>query len=151
MKTNFNLVFNSVNTASFTGDIFNAKYFIDFSSLIQPEDFNKKYKMTFRIKTSTSVDILPTLTYILKINVNSRIYNQNNLSADYTLGALSNSLDDQQNGYLCIDTKPNDNPPVIIHSLDRLNMIGLSFYINETETLFTTIPDYILILNFEEV
>ena len=51
-KTNFNIVCNSTLTSSFTGNIYNATYYVNLSSIIDDEikDYNKKYKITLRLK-----------------------------------------------------------------------------------------------------
>lgn len=152
-KTNFNIVCNSTLASSFTGNIYNANYYVNLSSLIdnEIEDYKKKYKITFRMKTASSANILSTQSYLCELYIHSRVYNQENLQTNYTLGVLSKSLDDSLNNYYAFDTSPSDNPPLVIQNLDRSNSLNIQFHILETGALYTTIPNYILILNFEEI
>jgi len=151
-KTNFNIVCNSTLNSSFTGNIYNANYYVNLASVLNnDEDYKKKYKITFRMKTASSVNILSTQTYECNLYINSRVYNQENLQTNYTIGILSKSLDDPVNNYYSIDTSPSDNPPFTIQNLDKSNSLNIQFIILETGALYTTIPNYILILNFEEI
>ena len=52
---------------------------------------------------------------------------------------------------MSLDASPFDNPPVVIQTLNRMASIGLRFNILETGGLFTLMPYYIAILNFEEI
>lgn len=58
MKTNFNIVLNPTIASSFTGNVYNANYYINLASLLNDEDYKKKYKITFRLKTASSANIL---------------------------------------------------------------------------------------------
>jgi hypothetical protein len=91
MKTNFNIVLNSTLASSFIGNIYNGSYYVNLSSILdnETEDYKKKYKITFRLKTASSVNILSTQTYLCELFINSRVYNQENLQTNYTLGALT--------------------------------------------------------------
>jgi hypothetical protein len=126
-KTNFNIVCNSTLASSFTGNIYNANYYVNLSSLIDDEieDYKKKYKITFRMKTASSANILSTQSYLCELYIHSRVYNQENLQTNYTLGVLSKSLDDNLNNYYAFDTFPNDNPPLVIQNLDRSNSLNI--------------------------
>lgn len=150
-KHRFNIVCNSVDTSSFTGNTYNANYGVSLNILVPEDKMNKIYKVSFRVKTATSIYILPNETYKINLNITSRGFSQSNLATDYTLGILSKSLDDVTNNLLSIDTKPNDNPPFTIQSLDRINNIGIRFLINETNLSYLNLPNYILVLYFEEV
>ena len=46
MKTNFNIVLNSTISSSFTGNIYDARYYVNFGTLISDEEYKKKYKVT---------------------------------------------------------------------------------------------------------
>ena len=151
-KTNFNIVCNSTLNSSFTGNIYNANYYVNLASVLNnDEDYKKKYKITFRMKTASSVNILSTQTYECNLYINSKVYNQENLQNNYTIGILSKSLDDPINNYYSFDTIPSDNPPFVIQNLDKSNTLQVQFHILETGAFFTNMPNYILILNFEEI
>ena len=151
MKKNFNIVCSSVDTDSYQGNIYDAQIAINFGTLIDDEDYKKRYKITLRLKTPLDVDILQTETYIVNLIVNSKVYNQQNLGLSYTLGVLNKNVEDANTGYMSLDCSPNDNPPVVIHTLDRMSSFKLQFNIAETGALFTGMPFYVAILNFEEI
>lgn len=152
MKTNFNIILNSTIASSFTGNIYNANYYIDLASLLDnDEDYKKKYKVSLRFKTPLDADILETQTYICSLIVNSKIYNQQNLGLSYILAVLNKNVEDITTATLSLDCSPSDNPPVIIHTLERMSSIGLQFNILETGGLFTGMPNYIAIINFESL
>jgi hypothetical protein len=57
-KINFNIVCNSTLNSSFTGNIYNANYYVNLASVLNnDEDYKKKYKISFRIKTASSANI----------------------------------------------------------------------------------------------
>ena len=152
IKTNFNIVCNSTLASSFSGNIFNANYIVNLASVLNnDEDYKKRYKITFRMKTASSANILSTQSYLCELYIHSRVYNQENLQTNYTLGVLSKSLDDSLNNYFAFDTFPNDNPPLVIQNLDRSKFLNIQFHILETGAFYTNMPIYILILNFEEI
>ena len=100
-KTNFNIVCNSALASSFTGNIYNANYYINLSSLIDDEieDYKKKYKITFRMKTASSANILSTQSYLCESYIHSRVYNQENpqqkITFEYVM--LHNINDKEEN------------------------------------------------------
>ena len=151
MKKNFNIVCNSAEFDSYQGEIYNAQFYVNFGTLIDDEDYKKRYKITLRLKTPLDSDILQTETYIVNLIVNSKVYNQQNLGLSYTLGVLNKNVEDANTGYMSLDCSPFDNPPVVIQTLDRMASIGLRFNILETGALFVGMPLYIAILNFEEL
>ena len=75
---------------------------------------------------------------ILKVHIN-------------TLAILNKNVEDANTGYFSLDCSPNDNPPLIIHGLDRMSSIGLRFNILETGALFTLMANYVAIINFEQM
>jgi hypothetical protein len=64
---------------------------------------------------------------------------------------LSKKLEDYTNNLLSFDTTPYDNPPIIIQRLDRIDRITFRIISETTQTLHTDMPDYVLILHFEEL
>ena len=111
----------------------------------------KRYKVTLRLKSTLDADILSTQNYICNLIVNSKVYCQQNLGISYTLGILNKYTADANTGFFALECAPNDNPPIVIHTLDRMSSIRLQFNILETGALFTGMPLYIAILNFEEL
>ncbi len=151
MKKNFNIVCNCNDIDSYSGNIYDANYYVNFGTLIDDEDYKTKYKITLRLKTALDADILGTENYICNLIVNSKVYCQQNLGISYTLGILNKYTADANTGYMSLDASPFDNPPVVISTLDRMSTIGLRFNILETGALFVGMPLYIAILNFEEI
>ena len=150
-KTNFNIVCSSSDKDSFSGNIYDARYFVNFATLITDEEYKKKYKVSLRFKTPLDADILETQTYLVSLIVNSKIYSQLNLGLSYVLAVLNKNVEDITTATLSLDCSPTDNPPVIVSSLDRMSSIGLQFNILETGGLFTGLPEYIAIINFESL
>jgi len=151
MKKNFNIVCNVFDVNSYQGNIYDARYFINFGTLINDEDYKKNYKVTLRLKTSIDADISNAETYICNLRVNSRIYSQENLGLSSTLAILNKNIDDITTGIFSLDCSPDDNPPLVISTLDKTSTIGSRFNILETGALYTDMPGYIAILNFEEI
>ena len=151
MKKNFNIVCNCFDADSYSGNIYDANYYVNFGTLIDDEDYKTKYKITLRLKTALDADILESQTYIVNLIVNSKVYSQQNLEISYTLAILNKNVEDANTGYFSLDCSPNDNPPLIIHGLDRMSSIGLRFNILETGALFTLMANYIAIINFEQM
>ena len=151
MKKNFNIVCSSVDADSYQGNIYDANYYVNFGTLIDDEDYKKRYKITLRLKLTLDADILSTENYICNLIVNSKVYSQQNLGLSYTLGILNKYKADANTGNLALDCSPNDNLPIVIHTLHRMSSIRLQFNILETGALFVGMPLYIAILNFEEM
>ena len=152
MKTNFNIVCNSTIASSFSGNIYDAQYFINLGVLLDNvNDYKKQYKVSLRFKCPQDADILTSQTYICSLIINSRVNTQQNLNTSYTLAILDKFNDDPVGGTLSLNCSPFDNPYIIINGLDRISSFGLRFNILETGGLFVGMPNYIAILNFEEV
>ena len=152
MKTNFNIVCNSTIASSYTGDIYNAKYFVNLGVLLDNEnDYKKRFKVSLRFKCPQDADILSSQAYICSLLINTRVNTQENLNTSYTLAILDKINDDPTAGTLSLNCSPYDNSYIIINGLDRIDTIGLRFNILETGGLFVGIPNYIAILNFEEM
>jgi hypothetical protein len=150
-KVSFNLVFNSSNTSTYSGTTENPTFYTSLNTLVPKDKYNKYYKVSFRMKTAANALIIDQENYRLEMILNARIYNQQNNANDYTLGVLTKMLENYTTNYLSIDTKPFDNPPVIINSLDRIDRITFRIIEESTQTLFTDMPEYVLIVHFEEI
>jgi hypothetical protein len=152
MKTNFNIVCNSTIASSFIGDIYDAQYFVNLGVLLDNEnDYKKQFKVSLRFKCPQDADIQLSQTYICSLIINSRVNTQQNLNTSYTLAILDKINEDPVDGFLSLNCSPYDNPYIIINGLDRIDRIGLRFNILETAGLFVGMPNYIAIINFEEV
>ena len=152
MKTNFNIICNSTISSSFSGNIYDAQYYVNLGVLLDNvNDYKKKFKVSLRFKCPQDADILLSQTYICSLIINSRVNTQENLQTSYTLGILDKIADDIVDGFLSLNCSPDDNPSIIINGIDRVDKIGLKFNILETGGLFTAMPPYIAILNFQEV
>ena len=76
----FKIVLDSADDTSFTGDEYNANYYIDLSRVIRnKEDYDKSYYMycTFISTTDTaaSQSISSTLLYTLTLNLSNKFNN----------------------------------------------------------------------------
>ena len=116
----------------------------------------KKYKIKFSLSSPTlspsDTNVNDQENYRVELYIAGKVFNQSNLQRDYTLGMLSRVNEDMTDGTrLAIDTKPYDNPPITIEGLPHTSSLLLKFIINSTGLEYTAIPNYVFILNFEEI
>jgi hypothetical protein len=151
-KASFNLVLNSIVTSTYTGNRSNPTFNVDWKTLIREEDYNKRYHIRFRMKTANDTNVNDQENYRVELYIAGKVFNQSNLQRDFTLGMLSRVNEDMTDGTrLAIDTKPYDNPPITIEGLPHTSSLQLKFIINSTGLEYTAIPNYVFILNFEEI
>jgi hypothetical protein len=150
-KVMFNLVFNASNESTYTGTAGNPTFYTSLNTLVPQDKYNKFYKVSFRFKSPADPNIEDQENYRLEMILNARIYNQQNNANDYTLGMLSKQLENYTTNILSFDTKPTDNPPVVINSLDRIDRITFRIIEESTQTPVVYMPEYVLIVHFEEM
>jgi hypothetical protein len=150
-KVMFNLVFNTINLDTYTGTAGNPTFYTSLNTLVPQDKYNKFYKVSFRFKSPADPNIGDQENYRIEMIINSRVYTQQNNQTDYTLGVLSKTIEDYTTNLLSFDTKPFDNPPVIIQSLDRIDRITFKIIEESTQTPVVYMPDYVLIVHFEEM
>ncbi len=154
----FKIVLDSADDTSFTGDEYNANYYIDLSRVIRnKEDYDKSYYMycTFISITDTaaSQSISSTLLYTLTLNLSNKFNNiyqhSNNNLCSFILPLQVNPSDNGAGaphvGFLLQD---KDQRPIFINNLHNINNINLKVFQNGTIT--NAINYYICTLTFVE-
>ena len=154
----FKIVLDSADDTSFTGDEYNANYYIDLSRVIRnKEDYDKSYYMycTFISTTDTaaSQSISSTLLYTLTLNLSNKFNNiyqySNNNVCSFILPIQVNPSDNGAGaphvGFLLQD---KDQRPIFINNLHNINNINLKVFQNGTIT--NAINYYICTLTFVE-
>jgi hypothetical protein len=158
IKKSFKIVLDSIDTDSFTGDEYNANYYIDLSRVIRnKEDYDKSYYMycTFISVTdiSTTTQITTTLLYTLTLNLSNKfnnIYqNSNNNLCSFILPIQVNPSDNGTGGpHVGFLLQDKDQRPIFINNLHNINNINLKVLQNGTLTNATAY--YICVLTFVE-
>lgn len=171
-KKSFKVILDSNNTSSFTGNQFNASFWVDFTKIIQDDsDFDKPYEMSFCFRTISTSAATSTLTmgntYILCIDMGKGF---NAYSFD-TIGGLTLnpvgilSLSNDFTNYtatqcnIFFDTKNTDNAPTYIPNIRNLTTIKLSvvdsyhgYLFNSTNNAgVNSASKYVCILTFQQV
>ncbi len=154
----FKIVLDSADNDSFTGDEYDANYYIDLSRVIRnKEDYDKSYYMycTFISTTDTaaSQSISSTLLYTLTLNLSNKfnnIYQHSNNNLCSFISPLQvypsdNGAGAPHVGFLLQD---KDQRPIFINNLHNINNINLKVFQNGTIT--NAINYYICTLTFVE-
>ena len=154
----FKIVLDSGDVNSFTGDEYNANYYVDLSRVIRnKEDYNKNYYIycTFISTTGTSAtsNILTSLLYTLTLNLSNKfnnIYQYTNYNlCNFILPIQVNPSNDGAGlphvGFLLQD---KDQKPLFIENINNITNINLKVLENGSPTV--AIADYICILTFVE-
>jgi hypothetical protein len=167
-RKTFKVVLDSNDTNSFTGNQFNATYFIDLNKIIfDNEDYDKCYEMTVRF-VSRSGDPSVTLlnmntTYTLYIDLGKGVStyqfrNQRPISA--VLSVMNDFT--SYTSTVCPtfwDTKDSDNAPSLVSNLRNISAIGLTVMQSSNNAIFNsannatinTNTKYICVLTFREI
>jgi len=162
-KRTFKILLDANRTDSYTGNQFNASYYVDLRNIIvNNEDFDKQYHMycSFRSRGDHIVnnEISTNEVFLLDINLNKGIntyqYTQPYKNMSFILPvSVSNELSATPQTYFYL--KEIDNMPVFINNIRSINFINLNVYKASTNTLFDPILDYnsyyVCILTFVEV
>ena len=156
-KKSFKIVLDSADDKSFTGDEYNANYYIDLTRIIRnKEDYDKSYYMycTFISTTdsaATSV-ISSTLLYTLVLNLSNKFnniyqYTNNNL-INFILPVQVNLSDNGAGApHVGFFLQDKDQRPIFIDNLNNINNINLKVLQNGALTL--ALNYYVCILTFE--
>ena len=87
MKNDFIITLNSTDTTSWTGsNIYNCDYFINLNSIMNDNDYEKTYKITFSFKSNKSVYFIGKEIGLHINNIIYSIKNQQNLNQFFLLG-----------------------------------------------------------------
>tara|TARA_R110000868_G_scaffold265275_1_gene524068 strand:+ start:196 stop:708 length:513 start_codon:yes stop_codon:yes gene_type:complete len=164
-KRRFNVVLDIYNTASFTGNQFDATFQVDLKRLVHnPEDLAKPYKITFSyyMQTGTFANTLLVATslYSLNIGLRRKNYIQNYNQPVTYAGNIQAELITAGTGFGAsrMSARPEDNPPFYVDNLTNLTEVQLTTLVNSTgiilnptnQTSYNNLTKYIVYLHFEE-
>ena len=175
LKKSFKIVLDTNNTASYSGEQFNARFTVDLNQIIrEPWRMKRSYKMTFSFRSISSTfavsGVSSTKLYKLHIDLGKgtpTIYQYNQTRSPSGIVGVSN---DGVGVYTNVAaaaafdipsyfmSRPADNDPVFINDLSNVNIININL-IDPTSGTFNsadnatinTATKYICVLNFEEV
>jgi hypothetical protein len=153
MTKNFNIVLNSSSTSSFTGNIYNAVYFVNLDNYISVQDSNKKYEVTVRFKSKqiTYTGLADSLC-LLQINFGTTAQIQQNSANSSIVSILSRYSETTSVGtYFQYEVFPNNNPAVTIKSVQNISQISVKVTTEDMATLYTALPNYVCILHFNQI
>jgi hypothetical protein len=159
-KKIFKIVLDSGDASSFTGDEYNANYFIDLTRVIRDkEDYDKSYNMycTFISTTDSAATsiISTTLLYTLVLNLSNKFnniyqYTNNNNLINFILPIQVNPSDNGAGGpHVGFFLQDKDQRPIFINNLNNINNINLKVLQNGSLTLAANY--YVCILTFEQI
>jgi hypothetical protein len=158
MGKSFNIILNSNDTDSFIGGIHNAKYFINFGNIIEPEEFNKHYSVSIKF-LSKHCDTLPVddSIFLLHLNFSNRARIQQYQKNSSIFAILNRQVEtstvlaDTSDYPFIFTVGHNDNPPVYLDNLHDIAQVNLKITYEDMTTIFTEMPDYVAILYFQQL
>ena len=165
-KKSFKINLISSDTSSWSGtSLYNhATYRINMRSIVRdPEDYKKKYKMTFKFITgaSTSSSLWNDAIFLIELDFRKGVaIAQNDKSVFTYSGVLSGDMNITStgtytagNGYF--DTKPKDNQPTYMENIQDIDNITLSVYEIEYGRYFppnsSGTLNYVCVVTFTEI
>ena len=155
-KRVYNIILNSKDTATYTGNKANAQYFADLTNLVEPDSLNSSYLVRFRIKSLLMNDTKYTPQsnlVVLNLGLSSKNRNMYNSNQSRIAGVLSFNWETQitatTNSY-SIDTGSESNPPMYVEKLSSSLVIDFNLYDVNNLSNFTNVADYVCILSFIE-
>jgi len=165
-KKSFKVNLISRDTASWTGtSLYNhATYPVNMRSIVQdPEDYKKKYKMTFAFKTgaSTTQSVFNDEVFLIELDFKKGLpIAQNNKSAFTYSGNLNGKMNITASGtYIAgngfFDTKPKDNAPAYMENIQDIDNITLSVFSIQSAQYFppngSGTLNYMCVITFTEI
>lgn len=165
-KKSFKVNLISADTTSWDGPSLyrNATYTVNMRSIVRdPEDYKKKYKMTFAFKTgaSTTSSVWNDEVFLINLDFRKALpIAQNNRSTFTYSGNLNGKMNITStgtytagNGYF--DTKPKDNAPAYLENIQDIDTISLSVYCIEYDRYFPPnnagTLNYMCVVTFTEI
>lgn len=165
-KKSFKVNLISSDTTSWSGaSLYNhATYPVNMRSIVRdPEDYKKKYKMTFAFKTgaSTTNSLWNDEVFLIELDFKRGLpIAQNDKSVFTYSGYLSGAMNITASGTYSagngfFDTKPKDNQPAYLENIQDIDKITLSVWGIEYARYFppntTGTLDYFCAITFTEV
>ena len=165
-KKSFKVNLVSSDTASWSGtSLYNhATYRINMRSIVRdPEDYKKKYKMTFKLITgaSTNASLWNDEVFLIELDFRKGLpIAQNNKSLFTYSGNLNGYMNITSsgtytagNGYF--DTKPKDNSPAYMENIQDIDNITLSVWAMQIGRYFppnsSGTLNYVCVVTFTEI
>ncbi len=165
-KKSFKVNLISADTTSWTGtSLYNhATYNVNMRSIVRdPEDYKKKYKMTFAFKTgaSTTNSLWNDEVFLIELDfrkASNIVQNDKSLftysgNLNGTMNITASGTYSAGNGYF--DTKPKDNAPAYMENIQDIDTITLSVwgieYARYFPPNFTGTLNYMCIITFTEI
>jgi hypothetical protein len=165
-KKSFKVNLLSRDTASWSGtSLYNhATYRVNMRSIVRdPEDYKKKYKMTFAFKTgsSTTSSLWNDAVFLIELDFRKGLPIAQNDKSVFTysgnlngyMNITSSGTYTAGNGYF--DTKPKDNAPAYMENIQDIDNITLSVWEIEYGRYFppnsTGTLNYVCVITFTEI
>ena len=159
VKKKFNIHLSSVQTNSWTGSLYDARYTVNLRGHLAEEDFQKQYDVYLTMQSEMTNDLAsatginPLDTYAIHLDIGPNYINSNafreratphfiTFQSQYTNGA---------NIYTRFDVGSQDNSPLRITSLYNVSFIGVNVFNLIGQTTVPSTADYQVILHFVEV
>jgi hypothetical protein len=162
-KKSFKINLISADTASWSGtnSSTNATYRVNMRSIVRdPEDYKKKYKMTFAFKTTrnNTAGAGSFNGTILGLDLDFRKdlpIEQNDKSLYTYSGIINGYILPKGTAYSATDTYyksiPKDNQPVYFQDIQNIDNISISIVNLQSFTNFMTSVNYMCVITFTEI
>ena len=159
-KTAFNIHLSSLQTASYSGSVYDATYTVDLRQHIDVSDFQKEYNVTLAMESETTTDlesatgINPLETYAIHLDIGPNFINANAFRERSTphFIAFQAQWINGANVYNRFSVGSSDNPPIRVKSLYNVSNIGFDIFSPSIagQVPISSTANYQVILRFEE-
>lgn len=160
-KTAFNIHLSSLQTASYSGSVYDATYTVDLRQHIDVSDFQKEYNVTLAMESEMTTDLAsatginPLETYAIHLDIGPNFINANAFRERTTphFIAFQNPWINGANVYNRFSVGSSDNPPIRVKSLFNVSSIGFNMFSPSIagQVPISSTANYQVILRFEEV
>ena len=135
-KTAFNIHLSSLQTASYSGSVYDATYTVDLRQHIDVSDFQKEYNVTLAMESEMTTDlesatgINPLETYAIHLDIGPNFINANAFRERSTphFIAFQTQWINAANVYNRFSVGSSDNPPIRVKSLYNVSSIGFNMF-----------------------
>jgi hypothetical protein len=165
-KKSFKVNLISADTTSWSGASLyqHANYAVNMRSIVRdPEDYKKKYKMTFAFKTgaSTTASLWNDEVFLIELDFRKGLPIAQNDKSMFTysgnlngyMNITSSGTYTAGNGYF--DTKPKDNTPAYMENIQDIDNISVSVWCIEYARYFPPnnvgTLNYMCVITFTEI
>ena len=159
VKKKFNIHLSSLQTASWTGSLYDARYKVDLRGHLAEDDFQKQWDVYLTMQSDMTNDLAsatginPLDTYSIHLDIGPNFIN----SAAFRERATPNYIAFQSqytngaNVYSRFDVGSQDNSPLRVTSLYNVSYIGFNVFNLIGQTTVPSTADYQVVLHFVEV